>query len=78
MVNQSNQIFEEQREIVKIYDEQLNRWRREAPTSEQIAELDRLDGKVGEWGRVVAEILAVGEEWSKGAIEKGVAMSDLD
>jgi hypothetical protein len=59
-VSQSDQVFEEQREIVKLFAEQLERWRRESPTSEQLMEIDRLAGLVGQWGRAVDDILTLG------------------
>jgi hypothetical protein len=77
-VDRVRQFFGEEQGFVAISAEQVARWRQEHPTPSLQKDLDNLAGQIEQWGRVVADILALGEELSKGTIDKVMAKSDLE
>jgi hypothetical protein len=77
-VERSITLHTEQRDFLRVFAEQLERWRNEQPTDAQRRELDRLEGQLECLRTVLDNILNLAEELKQGTIERVLAKSDLE
>jgi len=77
-VNRVKQAFTTQREDFWVFDEQLRRWQVVKLTAEQHNEITRLEGQMAQLRQINSDVLALGEELSKGTLEKQLAKSDVE
>jgi hypothetical protein len=59
-----------------VYDEQIDRWRKEELTDGQRREIERLTGQMVKYRKLCEGIIAVSEEIRKGTINRILEMSD--
>ena len=71
-------VHTEQMEFVAIYTQQISRWRGENPSAAQTCTLDRMATQNQQLGDVTAEILALARVLRNGAIERVLAMIDVE
>ena len=77
-VTRVKRAFTTQREDLWVFEEQLRRWQALKPTTEQRAEVTRLQGQMARLRHINSDVLALAEELSKGTIEKQLAKSDVE
>ncbi len=77
-IDRTERVHAEQMEFVKIYAEQISRWRTETVSADQARELDRMAAQNGHLRSVTADVLALASELRKGTIERVLAMSDVE
>ncbi len=77
-VNRVIKVFTEQQNDLRLFDEQLKRWSKEALSTQQRKEVERLHGQMKKLREQITTILALADELSKGTIEKVMAKSDAE
>jgi hypothetical protein len=77
-VTRVKRAFTTQREDFWVFEEQLRRWQALKLTTEQRAEVTRLQGQLVRLRQINSDVLALAEELSKGTIEKQLAKSDVE
>ncbi len=77
-VTRVKRVFTTQREDFWVFEEQLRRWQALKLTTEQRAEVTRLQGQLSRLRQINSDVLALAEELSKGTIEKQLAKSDVE
>jgi chromosome segregation ATPase len=77
-VSRVKRAFTTQREDFWIFEEQLSRWQALKLTTEQRAEVNRLQSQMARLRQINSDVLALAEELSKGTIEKQLAKSDFE
>jgi hypothetical protein len=77
-VSRVKQAFTTQREDFWVFEEQLRRWQALKLTTEQRAEVNRLQSQMVRLRQINSDVLALAEELSKGTIEKQLAKSDFE
>jgi hypothetical protein len=75
-VNKVIQVFNDAKQDLPLFDEQLRRWGAEKVTAAQRQEINRLKGQMQKVHEVVDKTLALASELSEGTIEKQLAKSD--
>ena len=61
-----------------LYDEQLQRWKKQTLTDTQRQEVDRLTVQVGRLRQVITAILTLADELKAGTIEQVLGKSDVE
>jgi len=77
-VSRVKQAFTTQREDFWVFEEQLRRWQALKLTTEQRAEVNRLQSQMARLRQINSDVLALAEELSKGTIEKQLGKSDFE
>lgn len=77
-IDRTERVHAEQLEFVGIYAQQIGRWRTERLSAGQARELDRMETQNGHLRAVTAGVLALARELRKGAIERVLAMGDVE
>jgi len=72
------QVYGEQQDFLWVYDEQVMRWQREALTSEQRHQLERMAQQLVELNSVLSAILAMAEAFQGVTIDSILSKSDLE
>jgi hypothetical protein len=72
------EVYCAQAEDVRLYEEQLSRWRNLTLTPAQREEVDRLAARIPTISKRITAILVLAEELKKGTIETLLAKSDLE
>jgi hypothetical protein len=75
-VNEVIRVYTTQQQDLALFDEQLKRWSGGRLTHKQRQEVERLAGQMQTLHQVIADILALAYELSRGTIEKQLARSD--
>lgn len=71
-------VFGEEVDLLAIYEQQLERWRREPLSDADAREVARLGEVVAKTRPVVAAILTLADDLKKGTIDAILRMSDLE
>jgi cell division septum initiation protein DivIVA len=71
-------VYSAQAGDIRLFEEQLLRWKSESLTPEQGQELGRLEAQIATIGERIAAILALAEELKNGTIERVLEKSDLE
>jgi hypothetical protein len=77
-IDRVEQVHTEQMDYVKIYTQQISRWRKAKPSAAQARELDRMDTQNQQLRALTADVLALASELREGTIERVLGMSDLE
>jgi hypothetical protein len=77
-IDRVEKVHTEQTEFIKVYTQQIGRWRAEKPSASQARELDRMEEQNQQLRGVTADVLALARELRKGTIERVLGMSDLE
>lgn len=77
-VNRVKKVFTDQQKDLRIFDEQLKRWKSGSLSGDQRKEVERLAGQMLKLKEQIAVILELADELAKGTIEKVLAKSDLE
>jgi hypothetical protein len=72
------QVYGEQQDFLWVYDEQVMRWQREALTSEQRQQLERMAQQLIELNSALTEILAMAEAFQGKTLDAILSKSDLE
>jgi hypothetical protein len=78
IIDRVKRVHDEQLEFVDIYAQQIQRWRRENPSTDQTRELERMEEQNRQLRIVTADVLVLARELRKGAINRIIGMSDLE
>lgn len=77
-IDRVEQVHQEQREFIDIYAQQINRWRTEAPSDEEIRELARMEAQNQQLQALTGQVLALARELHQGTIDRIMGMGDLE
>lgn len=77
-VDRTERVHAEQLQFIDIYTQQINRWRTERPSKDQMRELDRMEAQNGHLRAATADVLALASELRRSTIERIMDMSDLE
>jgi hypothetical protein len=73
-IARTTRVFAEQQDDLRLYEEQLARWKRLDLTPGQRREVERLTGQLARVREVVVAILALADELGRGTIDRLLAM----
>lgn len=77
-VGRVTSVFTQQANDLWLYEEQLERWKKDALTAPQRQEVERLVGQMTSLREVITAILTLAAELQRGTIESVLAKSDLE
>ena len=77
-VNRALSLFQANSECIHLYQEQIDRWTREAQIELHRQALPLLNDKLSKARKLNVELIALVEELSKGTIDKVLAKDDIE
>ena len=78
LVNRAIKAFTDQKDDLRLYDEQLTRWKAQRLTPKQHAEVERLSGQMKKLHKLTTKTLAVAEELHELTIERLLEKDDAE
>ena len=78
IINRASFAFKKNAEYIQLYQEQTDKWLREAHTETHRQALSLLNEKLSKARKLNADLVALAEELGKGTIDKVLAKDDLE
>jgi len=78
LVNRAIKAFTDQKDDLRLYDEQLTRWKAQRLTAKQHAEVERLNGQMKKLHTLTTNTLALAEELQELTIERLIEKDDAE
>ena len=78
IINIASSAFKQNAEYIQLYQEQVERWMREAHTESHRQALSLLNEKLSKARKLNVQLVALGKELGQGTIDKVFAKDDLE